>query len=166
MLDAASELRREVWRRPTIRASPGAKGPPAHPPELTYPCCLPALGEFSEMTPYEGSPPSLAQRRTALKLRTPTPSAPLGRPSFSIRPLVGYPRTCCHQEDSPSGLWRRLGKAVGLTPSGVRIPHPPPNSWGSVSTGPHVVFGFQSSCPGASPVSTAPTRIDEGYGYS
>jgi hypothetical protein len=29
-------------------------------------------------------------------------------------------------EDSPSGLWRTLGKRVGLTPSGVRIPHPPP----------------------------------------
>jgi hypothetical protein len=28
-------------------------------------------------------------------------------------------------EDSPSGLWRTLGKRVGFTPSGVRIPHPP-----------------------------------------
>ena len=26
-----------------------------HPAEPTYPCCLPALGEFSEMTPHEGS---------------------------------------------------------------------------------------------------------------
>jgi hypothetical protein len=31
-------------------------------------------------------------------------------------------------EDSPSGLWRTLGKRVGLTPSGVRIPHPPPKN--------------------------------------
>ena len=30
-------------------------------------------------------------------------------------------------EDSPSGLWRSLGKRVGLTPSRVRISHPPPN---------------------------------------
>ena len=30
------------------------------------------------------------------------------------------------QEDSPSGLWRTLGKRVGCKPSGVRIPHPPP----------------------------------------
>ena len=29
------------------------------------------------------------------------------------------------KEDSPSGLWRTLGKRVGLKPSGVRIPHPP-----------------------------------------
>lgn len=28
-------------------------------------------------------------------------------------------------EDSPSGLWRTLGKRVGCKPSGVRIPHPP-----------------------------------------
>ena len=37
------------------------KGPPAHPPELTCPCCLPALGEFSEMTPHEGSGKILTQ---------------------------------------------------------------------------------------------------------
>ena len=28
-------------------------------------------------------------------------------------------------EDSPSGLWRSLGKRVGGNPSGVRISHPP-----------------------------------------
>ena len=31
----------------------------------------------------------------------------------------------CVLEDSPSGLWRTLGKRVGCKPSGVRIPHPP-----------------------------------------
>ena len=41
------------------------KGPPAHPPELTYPCCLPALGEFSEMTPHEGSAHRLPQARVS-----------------------------------------------------------------------------------------------------
>ena len=30
------------------------------------------------------------------------------------------------QENSPSGLWRTLGKRVGCKPSGVRIPHSPP----------------------------------------
>ena len=29
-------------------------------------------------------------------------------------------------EVSPSGLWRTLGKRVGLTPSRVQIPQPPP----------------------------------------
>ena len=49
-------------------APPGCghkKGPPAHPPELTYPCCLPALGEFSEMTPHEGSAHRLPQARVS-----------------------------------------------------------------------------------------------------
>ena len=35
-------------------------------------------------------------------------------------------RVLSFAEDSPSGLWRSLGKRVGLTPSGVRIPYPPP----------------------------------------
>ena len=30
------------------------KRPPAHPTELTYPCCLPALGELGEMPPRGG----------------------------------------------------------------------------------------------------------------
>ena len=30
-------------------------------------------------------------------------------------------------EDSPSGLWRWLGKSVGSNLSRVRIPYPPPN---------------------------------------
>src|SRR5438477_3779005 len=29
-------------------------------------------------------------------------------------------------EDSPSGLGRTIGNRVGLTPSGVQIPYPPP----------------------------------------
>ncbi len=31
------------------------KGPSAHPPEHTYPCCIPALGEFSAMSSRGGS---------------------------------------------------------------------------------------------------------------
>ena len=38
----------------------------------------------------------------------------------------GHPAVASPAEDSPSGLWRSLGKRVGLTPSGVRIPYPPP----------------------------------------
>jgi len=33
-----------------------------HPTELTYPCCLPALGEFSEMSPHGGLAQSLGER--------------------------------------------------------------------------------------------------------
>ena len=29
--------------------------PPAHPPELSYPCYLSILGELAEMTPHGGS---------------------------------------------------------------------------------------------------------------
>ena len=32
-------------------------------------------------------------------------------------------------EDSPSGLWRQLGKLVGCKPSGVRIPHSPQKNY-------------------------------------
>lgn len=39
----------------------GMKGPLAHLEEHTYPCCIPALGEFSEVPPHEGSGLRLAQ---------------------------------------------------------------------------------------------------------
>ncbi len=35
---------------------PRTRRPPAHPTELTDPCCLPALGELGEMTPHGGLP--------------------------------------------------------------------------------------------------------------
>src|SRR5690606_40260351 len=53
--DVEQESSTSWWKRDI----PGMRGPPAHPPELTYPCCLPALGEFGEMVPHEGSAPSL-----------------------------------------------------------------------------------------------------------
>lgn len=42
-------------------------------------------------------------------------------------------------EDSPSGLWRRLGKAVGCKPSGVRIPYPPQAGSQIIDLGPFFV---------------------------
>lgn len=36
---------------------------------------------------------------------------------------------CRTLEDSPSGLWRQLGKLVGCKPSGVRIPHSPQKNY-------------------------------------
>ena len=82
------------------------QGPLAHPPELTCPCCLPALGGFSEMTPHEGSRQGYGRRRSCMHWSLVTSST----------------------EDSPSGLWRSLGKRVGGNPSGVQIPYPPPHS--------------------------------------
>ena len=35
------------------------RGSPAHPSERTYPCCIPALGEFSAVMPHGGSGLSL-----------------------------------------------------------------------------------------------------------
>ena len=92
----------------TGRTQP-TKGPPAHPLEPAYPCCLPALGEFGEMTPHEG--PTNSLRRAAA--------------AFGLAKL---PQVASAAEDSPSGLWRTLGKRVGGNPSRVRIPHPPPQS--------------------------------------
>jgi hypothetical protein len=83
--------------------------PPTHPPEPTYPCCLPALGEFSEIAPREGLRPTL-----------PDPPPPN---EFATTP----PRLVLFAaEDSPSGLGRTLGKRVGGNPSRVRISYPPP----------------------------------------
>src|SRR3546814_12768081 len=88
------------------------KRPPMHPTELTCPCCLPALGEFSEMPPHGGLAGSLGQGGPAGQSEHRFPASPTQRVASSA-------------ELSPSGLWRPLGKQVGLTPSGVRIPPSP-----------------------------------------
>ena len=64
------------------------------------------------MPPHGGLPQSLGQHRRLLQ-------------SGPISCLRAGPVTFA-AEDSPSGLWRSLGKRVGLTPSGVQIPYPPP----------------------------------------
>ncbi len=66
-----------VHRVTSPRAGAGKQGPPAHPPELTYPCCLPALGEFGEMVPHGGSDPY--PNRDPGPARNRVPSAPTGR---------------------------------------------------------------------------------------
>lgn len=68
--------------------------------------------------------------------RTPR-SHPLTLPRSRRPPDPGLASTrhhplCCSTEDSPSGLWRSPGTRVGLTPSGVQIPYPPPQKAGSV----------------------------------
>src|SRR5699024_5535998 len=49
-------IRRRTDQGPTSHApAAGMERPLVHLPELTCPCCRQALGEFSKMTPHEGS---------------------------------------------------------------------------------------------------------------
>ena len=68
----------------------------------------------------------------------PGPSIPAMDPSHGSQPSIpaighqaklspGRGSRAARRENSPSGLWRTLGKRVGVTPSGVRIPHSPPS---------------------------------------
>ena len=79
------------------------KGPPTHPLERAYPCCIPTLGEFSAVMPREGSGVSIV-----------------------ITPIPLASRERSRQEDSHSGRVRTLGKRVKGNLSRVQIPHPPP----------------------------------------
>src|SRR2546429_4976922 len=89
------------------------EGPPVHPSEPAYPCCLPALGRFTGCTPHEG-------------LRPLYPVVPGRETSVSSS-----------TEDSPRGLGRTLGKRVRLTPSRVRISYPPLSSPGQTPAARH-----------------------------
>src|SRR6478735_7956553 len=80
------------------------KRPPTYPAERAYPCCLPALGEFGMMPPRGGLARSLGERF----------SADQSTGTRRISPLGAAP-VASSAEDSPSGLWRSLGKRVGLT---------------------------------------------------
>jgi hypothetical protein len=55
----------------TVGTHPDMKRPPTHPSELTYPCCLPALGELGEVTPRGGLPGSLGEAITGAQNRGP-----------------------------------------------------------------------------------------------
>jgi hypothetical protein len=87
---------------------------PAHPSEPSYPCCISALGELAEVTPHGES-----------KVKFIRPDK-MPKPTDRLRRLRALSALEASQENSPSGLWRALGKRVGCKPSGVRIPHSPP----------------------------------------
>ncbi len=75
-------------------------------------------------------------RRRVYAAPAPAPN-PASRISWGPRPPVASPT-----EDSHSGLVRTIGNRVGIKPSGVQIPHPPPSATGLVAlsvTGPVVV---------------------------
>ena len=57
--------RRQASDRGSSCGPPDMERPPTHPSELTYPCCLPALGELGEVTPRGGLAGSLGEARTA-----------------------------------------------------------------------------------------------------
>ena len=78
------------------------KGPPTHPLERAYPCCIPTLGEFSAVMPREGSGVRIV-----------------------VTPIPLASRERSRQEDSHSGRVRTLGKRVKGNLSRVQIPHPP-----------------------------------------
>src|SRR6476620_11040325 len=80
------------------------KRPPAYPTELAYPCCLPALGELGKMPPHGGLAPSVGEPLDGHQDGTHAG----GFHGSANRPVLSS------AEDSPSGLWRSLGKRVGL----------------------------------------------------
>jgi hypothetical protein len=61
--------------------------PPAHPTELTDPCCLPTLGELGEMSPHGGLPMSLGETRGAAQaghdFTNPAPAGSLSGGGFA-----------------------------------------------------------------------------------
>ena len=104
------------------------------------------------MTPHEGPSerlpdpaPGCEPSRPALRDRSHRPGLAPGMdgPIYSFLVARGC-RRVERLEDSPSGLWRTLGKRVGCKPSGVRIPHPPPPPRNLRDSG---VFAVLSSAP-------------------
>ena len=112
---------------PAPGCEPAPTGPHRPPPELVD------APQGSRTVPAGASPrPAVRPRgadaaRPAPRDRSHRPGlAPgMGGPIYSFLVARGR-RRVEHLEDSPSGLWRTLGKRVGCKPSGVRIPHPPP----------------------------------------
>ena len=72
-------------------------GPPVHPSERTYPCCIPTLGEFSTMASHRRSEPILGVEADCSH-------------RYSWQVGSSYERLAL--EDSHSGRVRTLGKRV------------------------------------------------------
>ena len=125
-------------RRPATRADRPAAAGRREDPSRTRQSLL-TLATFRSwgihwMTPHEGPSerlpdpaPGCEPSRPALRDRSHRPGLAPGMdgPIYSFLVARGC-RRVERLEDSPSGLWRTLGKRVGCKPSGVRIPHPPP----------------------------------------
>ena len=73
-----------VGADPDARKARGAKagdieGPPAHPKELTYPCCLPTLGGLGEISPHEGPSSSVGHPAKGVERPSAQPIPPVLR---------------------------------------------------------------------------------------
>lgn len=69
--------------------------------------------------------PASSARHASTPRRTCTYPQVMVAYSSCLRSLL--PANTARMEDSPSGLWRTLGKRVGVTASRVRISYPPPS---------------------------------------
>src|SRR5699024_7539107 len=108
--------------------------PLVHLPELTCPCCRQALGEFSKMTPHEGSrtsipaPPRLFRPRAREPAhdtpppaaRRPPPATPVSRPTCGVGAPApsGRSRPCNRipKEPAEPGLSGKFPPASGGDP--------------------------------------------------
>ena len=125
------------------------KRPLAHPTEPGYPCYVSVLGELAWMAPREEPLSTVAE------------SSRGGHLASRVKSTGMIYRGCSrkrdnHQENSPSGLWRQLGKLVGCKPSGVRIPHSPPVRNARLLCG---RFCFRDRLVGCKPSPRAGVRI-------
>src|SRR5689334_9784800 len=110
-------------------------GPPTYLEELTCPCCIPALGEFSEVPPRGGSVPTLVERagraeirpatdRTVLRPAGAAPARPgPARPGPAMvprwarhRPAISPRSACGGPAVGPAGADWVLRQSLGYLP--------------------------------------------------
>ena len=73
--------------RMTAGRPPGRERPLVYPAELTYPCCLPALGELGEIPPHEGLALSIRDRLGPLRPARSGPDSPAATPGRRSAPI-------------------------------------------------------------------------------
>src|SRR5690606_23852153 len=106
--------------------APGREEPLAHLEELTCPCCIPALGEFSEVPPHEGSVVQCRRPATGGPKRA-RPASPPEPERSPVRLTAG---TCsCSGEEPAAGAGCRCRSEVrtvttSTQPPGQRDPDP------------------------------------------
>ena len=112
------------------------------------------FGHFGSFTPTSVRRSFLNSQVSGTRSQKP----PTGK---AVLPYGGFREEAPHEEgndrvnlgweDSPSGLWRSLGKRVGFTPSGVQIPYPPRRQQSGVhrfgAPRPLLVFFSAVACP-------------------